>query len=191
MEKIDSILQPGETVKWSGRPQNIKLMEAPYGTSFVIRVIVALILFAGGFYFSGPGAGATAKPLDTTVILCVCIIVGLYLILDPILVARKLTRTATYYITDRRVIACFAKGVHEMTVKSRNLDELDEVTVDKLSNGNSVIYLGKKTNRAVRKARIQYCYTDAQDKEENIPLMFYSVPNAQEALSVLPAGLCR
>ena len=37
--KIKEILQPGETVKWSGRPQNVKLMEAPYGVSFILRVV--------------------------------------------------------------------------------------------------------------------------------------------------------
>ena len=45
--KIDAILQPGEVVKWSGRPQDVKLMDGPFGTSFIIRVIVALILVAG------------------------------------------------------------------------------------------------------------------------------------------------
>ena len=189
--KIDAILQPGEVVKWSGRPQDVKLMEAPYGASFIIRVIIAAILLAGGFYFTGPGRGETADPMQATVMLCICVIVALYLVIDPIVVAIKVGKKSTYYITDRRVIACFTKGAHEMTVKTRDIAELNEVTVDKLSTGNSTIYFGKKTDRAARLSRTQDARTDAQNKEDGTPLMFYSVPNAQDALSALPAGLCR
>ena len=189
--KIDAILQPGEVVKWSGRPQDVKLMDGPFGTSFIIRVIVALILVAGSAYLCGPGRGETADPLQATGLLCICIIVASDLVVDPLLVANRVGKKATYYITDRRVIACFAKGSNDMTVKTRDISDLKEVTVDKLSNGNSVIYLGKKSRRAARLARTQEVFSDAQNKEDGIPLMFYSVPNVQEALSALPAGLCR
>lgn len=52
--KIKEILQPGETVKWSGRPQNVKLMEAPYGVSFILRVVCAVLLVAVALWFNGP-----------------------------------------------------------------------------------------------------------------------------------------
>ena len=189
--KIDSILEPGEVVKWSGRPQDIKLMEAPYGTSFIIRAVVAVILAVLGVYFTTVGRGETADPSQSMVLLVVCVVVALYLIIDPILVANRVGKKSTYYITDRRVILCFARGANDMTVKSRNIADLDEVTVDKLSTGNSTIYFGKKTDRAARLSRTQDARTDAQNKEDGTPLMFYSVPNAQDALSALPAGLCR
>lgn len=189
--KIDSILQPGETVKWSGRPQDVKLMEAPYGTSFIIRVVCAVLIIALGIYLTGPGAGTTMDATQGIVFLLICVVVGLYLILDPIYVMNKMNKGTFYYITDHRVITCFGSGDKVKKMKMRTLEELGEVTVDKLSNGHSLIYLGKKNKRAPKVARTQFAFTDIQDKEEEMPLMFYSVSDIQGALNALPAGLCR
>lgn len=189
-DKIQSVLQPGETVKWSGRPENVKLMEAPYGVTNVIRFVCAVLIIGAGYWLTGPGAGETIDHTQSMVFLGACVIIGLYLLLDPIFVANKMKNQTSYYITDRRVITCYKKG-DSVKIKMRMLDELDEVSVDKLSNGNSVIYLGKKSKNAARLARTQFAFTDVQDKEDGIPLMFYSVHDTQNALASLPAGLCR
>lgn len=190
-KKLEAILQPGETVKWSGRPRDVKLMEAPYGTSFIIRIVCAILLVVVGVVLVGPVAGAKMDPTQGVVFVCVCAVVGLYLILDPIYVMNKMNKSTYYYITDRRVITCFGNDDKVKKMKMRTLDELDEVSVDKLSTGKSVVYLGRKTKRAPKLARIQFAFTDVQDKEEATPLIFYSVEDLQGALSALPAGLCR
>ena len=189
--KIKEILQPGETVKWSGRPQNVKLMEAPYGVSFILRVVCAVLLVAVALWFNGPGAGVNMEPTQGMVFLVACVVIALYLVLDPIYVMNKMKKGTYYYITDQRVITCYGDDKKVKKIKMRTLDELDEVSVDQLSNGNSLIYLGKKTKRAPRTVRTRFAFTDVQDKEEEIPLMFYSVDNAKDALSCLPVGLCR
>ena len=79
-EKIQSILQSGETVKWSGRPQNVKLMEAPYGLTILIRIVCAVLVVAAGYWFTGPGAGETIDHTQGMVFLGVCVVIAAYLI---------------------------------------------------------------------------------------------------------------
>jgi hypothetical protein len=190
-KKLEGLLQPGETVKWSGRPKDVKLMEPPYGTAYIIRAVCAVILVIAGICLALPIIGGGEGALTGWIVLLVCVVVALYLVLDPVYVANKLNKGTFYYITDRRVISCFGTEDKTKKMKMRTLGELDEITVDKLSNGTGLIYLGKRIKRAPRAARTQFALTDLQDKEEGMPLMFYGVPDVERALAALPSGLNR
>ena len=98
--KIKSILQPGETVKWSGRPEDVKLLEAPYGTSFVIRAVSAVLIAALGVFLAFFGVNDKTDPTQMMIFMLVCLVVALYLVLDPIYVMNKLKKS-TFYIYHR------------------------------------------------------------------------------------------
>ena len=171
---VKSQLQNGEHILWSGTPSNVKLLEAPYTVGIVVRWVVAAALFAFCIWYLTffPTVGVSST--QAVVISVIIALIGVYLVVDPIHVVAKL-------------IACYK--ARPMKMKFRTLDELDEISVELLSTGCGNLYFGRKTKRSAKMARVQFAMSELQERDEKMPLVFYSVKDPEAVYNTLPAEL--
>lgn len=178
-------LQNGETILWSGTPSNVKLLEAPFTVGIICRWILAavLLVFAIWYQFYCQTTGISSR--QAVVFGAVLILCAVYLALDPIRVVGRLKKKTLYCVTNQRVIACYQ--ARSMKMKFRTLDELDETSVELLSTGCGNLYLGHKGKRAAKLARVQYSMNEMMERDEEMPLVFYSIKEPENVRHILPA----
>jgi len=189
---LQNQLRPGEKVLWSGRPQKIKLMEAPYNVMNIINWLIALAVFALVCWYCYDictSSHIVDIPLSkVTVFLVVVGCVIVFAMASPWFAVRRMQNNYYYFITNYRAIAAYDSW-SDVRVNYRDYQDISEVAVEKLSTGNSCIYIGNKTAGSNRKTRaIIFGSESAQDMRVN-PLIFYSIENAEAALKAMPDNL--
>lgn len=181
---VKNNLQNGEMILWSGTPSNVKLLEAPYTLGIILRWILAAVLaaFAIWYQFYSTTVGISSR--QALLFGAAMLICAAYLALDPIRVCSRLKKKTLYCITNQRVIACYR--ARSMRLKFRTLDELDETSMELLSTGCGTLYFGAVSKRAPKLARVQYSMNQQLERDEQMPLVFYSVKDPEIAYSTVP-----
>ena len=189
-EKFDELiakeLSEDETVVWRGRPTGIKIMEAPYGTIYLIRwgICLLCVIFALWFGFIYGPAQETTKSTGVMVVLFLIIV---FIALQPLLDIRTIQRKCVYCVTNQRAIVSTVGTSFKM--KSKYFKDIDEISTDTLSGNRGTIYIGKKLKNSPRKSRgdsLTYPNNAEDTDAEKRPLIFYSVDNFAEVMIYLP-----
>ncbi len=184
---LNENLLPDETVKWTGRPTNIKLMEKPMSNFVILRwVISALLLVFTVWYWTFALAHGfeISLPVTLTVIL---VLVAAWVAVSPLISNRRAQSKCLYAITNKRALILY-KTIPIIT-RVRELDTVTDSSYDTLSTGCGNIYVGAKTKNAPGKARDMAFVSDMPDDE--LPLIFFSVEDPASVFALLNAREAR
>lgn len=184
-EYVTKNLQNGEKILWTGTPSDVKLLEAPYTLGIICRWVLAAVLVVFSIWYQIYSAAADISTKQALTFGAVLILCAAYLALDPIRVVSRLKKKTLYCITSQRVIACYQS--RSMKLKFRTLDELDEISVELLSTGCGNLYLGRKGRRAAKLARVQYSMAEMMERDEEMPLVFYSIKEPENVRRMIPS----
>jgi len=100
----------------------------------------------------------------------------------PVTDRRQLMRKALYVVTNARVFV----AKNDEILCSYPLSSDVAVRTEALANGAYAIFFGEACKKPLHRARRLALLGLTNDEKESIGLVFYSVPDASEVLSVLP-----
>jgi hypothetical protein len=134
-DSIRSELAPGEQVLWSGQPRQGITLRA----SDALGIPFSLF-FAGFSVFWLYTAARSGAPLPFVLFGVPFVLIGAYLLVGRFVVEAR-QRAATYYaLTPQRIIIC--SGLLSRTVKSLQLQTIQELSLAEHSNGTGTITFG-------------------------------------------------
>ncbi|MCC8190266.1 MAG: hypothetical protein LIP77_06455 [Planctomycetes bacterium] len=142
-EKLQSILENGETIRWSGNPKPYSLFDESRKRSTIITISVAVataVILAGGYYAMTVSSGTEMK----SGFLLFLLTIGLLIVWGPI-ADRIKVKKLSYVITDRNVISLSTDNDAPVVLP---LADVDAVRVDQGDNGNCHVRLGTAVFRA-------------------------------------------
>lgn len=186
-QNLSHILRDGETVVWESRPQNIRMMEAPFHRSIIIQMICAVALVVFAVWYVLVSAPANAIPTSRAYILsAVLVLIGLYLAIHPMRTVQKLENSTHYYITNQRFIATYGSGL-SLRVNYREFEDIHEALIDVTGKGRANIFIGPMNKEVFAHSRdMVHDYTK---EEKNTAMVFYSVENAFSACDFFPSHI--
>lgn len=139
-EKLNSALEQGETIKWSGVPQAYSLFDESRKKSTIFTVCCAAawaVLSIGGYYAAVASSNADIKTGVIVFLLATaCLIVWM-----PISDKGKVKKL-TYAVTDKRVLIVSKEDRNPIAMP---FSDIDAIRVDKADNGSCNVRVGSST----------------------------------------------
>ena len=186
IKRISEYMYEDETVLWAGKPEGVRLLEVPYGTTTIIRWIICLIIAVAALWYGLIFVPSSASAnLNGNTIMVVCIIIAIVIALWPMLDIYRLKKKCSYYITNQRALT-FVAGSSAKLKEMLYTDGL-EITFDLIEGNRGNIYIGKKLKNSFKKARVSVFTPSADVDEEPRPLVFYSVMDPGDIVSKFPS----
>ena len=187
-ETHGDLLLKGERVLWEGKPQKMKLIEAPFTAGIIIRWVAAICVFLGAFrYWTHTSTIVMETSLRMNVTIFIAII-GIIIAARPFLDIKNLENNFRYIITDRRAIAIRQKGKDKFFTQIRDLSDFTEALVVEGEGGRGSLVIGIATDAVLRKQRKDLSPTQTAGEELD-PLSFYSIYAPDDAAKALPAHI--
>lgn len=134
---LNNVLEQGETIIWSGIPQQYSLLGESHKKSTIISLCWALawgIFLVGGYYALTISKGVEIQ----TGVMIFCAAVPLFIVWMPIADKRKV-KQLSYAVTDKRAIVLSDKPI------SLPIADIDDLSIDKADDGNCHIRVGSST----------------------------------------------
>jgi len=138
--KLNTVLEEGETLLWSGVPQPYSLFDESHKKSTMITLGWALawgILLVGGYYT----LTATKDVEMRTGVMLFCMAVPLFIIGMAVTDKNKVQKLL-YAVTDKRAIVLSDKPI------AMRIADIDAIRVDEADNGNCHIRVGSPACKA-------------------------------------------
>lgn len=186
-QDLTHILRDGETVVWESRPQNIRMMEAPFVRSILLQMACAVILVCFALWYAlilAPANGtlSTSAYLISTIL----ILIGVYLAIVPMRTVQKLENKTHYYITNQRFIATY-RSVLALHVNYREFDDITEMLIDVTGKGRANLFIGPTSKEMFAHCRDMVHNYSPEEKDKT--MIFYSVGNAFDSCDFVPAHI--
>lgn len=180
-EKLKHELMKGETLKWSGCPEQSKLTEAPFNTRLYITWGVAVVVLIVTCALLLPIAVASdVHRVETTVLFLVLNFAPIMLSVQPITDKRRLEKATLYAVTDRRVIV-----ISKDEVMNLPLDETTKFAIENRHDGNGNICINDAIGKKIAKSRT-FSVLGVRDSDKNVTgLVFYNVKNPDAVCNFL------
>ena len=108
--KLNSILADGETLLWSGAPEQFNMMSPTYKGKMIRKILLVAVGIIGlsAWYISAAMAnGVAVRPIA----IVICALPFLYSLYNDFRDAKKLQSVTLYAMTDRRMITVIDKTV--------------------------------------------------------------------------------
>ena len=182
------LLLKGERVLWEGKPQKIKLLEAPFTSAIMIRWVAAIGVLLMAVKYWMYAETIFIEPSLRMNITGFIIIIALIIAARPFLDIKNLENNFRYIITDRRAITIRQKGKDRFFTQIRNLSDFAEAVVVQGQNGSGSLIIGPVTEAVLRKQRKDLLPIQTEEEAMH-PLSFYNVYAPDEAARVLPANI--
>jgi len=184
-DKISKDLKEGEEIIWVGKPEGLKMLDVPYGSSVIIRWIICLIVVASGLWYGLIFApSAEYLSVNTDVVMVIWVAIGIILAVWPFLDLSMLKTKCCYCITNQRAII-FIKSVSS-AAKEKSLADVSEITFDIIADDRGNIYIGSKLKDSQKRARTSVLAPSMGKEDEEYPLVFHSIINPEEILGLFP-----
>lgn len=186
-QNLSHILRDDETVVWESRPQNIRMMEAPFNRSIFLQMVCAAALVAFAVWYVLVSAPANAIPATRAYLVStVLILLGVALAIRPMRTVQKLENGTRYYITNQRFIATYGSGL-SLRVNYREFEDIHEALIDVTGKGRANIFIGPMNKELFAHSRdMVHDYTK---DEKGTAMVFYSVEDAFSACDFFPSHI--
>jgi len=162
-EKLNKVLEEGESVRWCGIPQPYDLFDETHKTSTLISLCLPLvcgIIFIGGYYAFNVSRGYETQNGVMIVIAAVCVMIAWGSIGDITKVKNLL-----YAVTDRRVVIISGSGDKACSMR---IADIDGVRIEHTAKGNCHIRVGSSVFAAsARKLPHLACHGKFDIKGDN------------------------
>lgn len=138
--KLNSLLEEGETLLWSGVPQSYSLFDESHKKSTIITICWALawgIFLVGGYYSLAVSKGIEIREG----VMLFCIAVPAFIVWMAVS-DRKRVKQLKYAVTDKRAIVLSDKPI------VMHAADIDDIRIDKADNGNCHIRVGAPACKA-------------------------------------------
>ena len=182
-EKLKAVLMADEVVKWTGRPEPSKLLDAPYKKSLITTWIVSAVLTIVLWILLLPFAFASDGFRKEPVILLVAVtaMIG-FIAVQPILEKRRLESGTIYAITNSRVLI-----LNKVETLSFLLNGSVRIKVENRHDGCGNICLNEMIGKPVHKTRSfrALCVKSEDADKKTLGLMLYNVKSPDEVCGYL------
>lgn len=156
-EKLNQLLENGETIQWSGVPQPYSIFDPSRKASTITTLCVALlwtIISVGGYYASG-------TEIKTGIVI-------FFLAISAIIVWMPISdkgriKKLLYGITDRRVIVTAQENSDPITMP---IADIDDIRIDEGDNGNCHVRVGSRVFKASAKKLPGLAYRGEYDDQD-------------------------
>ena len=178
----------GESILWKGKPTDIKIMEAPYGNIYILRWLICLLLFACVLWYQLIYMPSNSMTTNSLAIPIVCTLAILFIAVKPLIDINSIQRKCVYCITTKRVIV--SNVSNPLKMKAKSFEEVDDISIEMISDNRGTIYIGKKQKNSVRRSRTDsLVFPTSNDDEEfaKRPLIFYSIEAPKNVMTYFPA----
>ena len=108
--KLQSVLEEGEQLLWSGRPEPIVTLQGLYKSAIlrkILMIVAGIVILAGWYISAAVKNGVEVQPIA----IIVCALPFLYSIYNDFADAKVLRERTLYAMTDRRMITVVDKAV--------------------------------------------------------------------------------
>ena len=108
--ELKNILQEGETLLWSGKPEPFGTLEGLYKSAILRKILLiaaSIVILAGWYISAAVKNGVAVQP----VAIIVCALPFLYSIYNDFMDAKALRERTLYAMTDRRMITVVGNAV--------------------------------------------------------------------------------
>ena len=108
--KLQSVLEEGEQLLWSGRPEPIGTLQGLYKSAIlrkILMIVAGIVILAGWYISAAVKNGVDVQPIA----IIVCALPFLYSIYNDFADAKALRERTLYAMTDRRMITVVDKAV--------------------------------------------------------------------------------
>lgn len=173
-EKLNSALEKGETIKWTGVAQPYGLFDESRKSSTITSIVCALawaVLSMGGYYALTRSNGADIK----TGVMIVLLAISFIILWMPISDKSKIKKL-TYAITDKRAIIVSKENNNPIAM---NFADIDAIRTDKGDNGNSSVRVGSAVFKAAPRKLPGLAYhgefVSQNDNKTYTGLVFFNV----------------
>lgn len=173
-EKFNSVLENGETIRWSGVARPYSLFDESRKKATILSVCYAVawaVISIGGYYAAIASSGAEAK-LGLVLFL---LAISLLIIWMPVSDRSKIKKLL-YAITDKRVIIGSSENTPPITMP---IADIDAIRLDQGDNGNCHIRMGssifKAASRKLPGLAYSGKYVHENDDKKYTGLLFFNV----------------
>ena len=178
---IERALEAGETLLWSGVPEDFETLDKTNGKrirrSSIIKIVCTLLVILATILLENK----QGKPVSF-ILIVVILAVGAYMVAAPWLNAKKLRQEVAYAITDRRLILAVN------TAGSIRYDMVKEAAFRTDADGHTTLLIGKEAlGKSAQNWRNFTPVTPYVNAETNTCecMVFYAVPDAAKVKQLL------
>jgi len=181
MEKrLETALQEGEQVRWSGRPVRFRLMQSAYRSGMVLTWLMSVCVILLVAYFLAPYYLTHTLTGDLLLAAAVVLFLTAQLSLRPLLDKRTLENETVYAVTDRRVIAVVKDEVMSLPLEGLT------AAVKEWDGTCASLYFGKAAEVPEYKSRV-YALSGVREYTDELDgLIFYHVDELKDLVCCLP-----
>ena len=189
-EKINSVLEKGETIKWSGVPRPYALFDESRKKATIFTLCCAAawaVLTMGGYYAVTASSGGDVK----SGVMIFLLAISLLIIWMPVSDKGKIKKLQ-YAITDKRVLIVSGENSNQIAMP---IAYIDAVRVDKGDNGNCHVMVGSSVFKASPRKLpgLAYLgkYTGESDNKKYTGLVLFNVSDGdgKAASSLLESAI--
>ena len=179
-EKFKTLLQPGETLLWCGRPAAFETLDKTNKSGILIATAIKVVVMTCliGSYVA---AAARSANFNTVILFCLFALTA-FVIAMPFLTASHLRKRIVYGLSDRRILrAGFAEGgVPYKRIKTAAL------RTD--SDGHTTLLCGPRAMKLPAgrwRANADTAFSDDADVDECTGAVLYALPMDDELEALL------
>lgn len=179
----NEFLLEGEHILWESNAARFKILEKPFSTwnlAYWIVLAAVLIIYAVTYI---PFAMASGTSFTKILFIgCIAAFIPAILVYNSIHDCSTIIKCLKYIITDRRAIVVNKDGCFAIDITPDTPFRIEE-----RPDGNQILFLGSTVESKLSQARKLAVIGDKSDQNKYQGLVFYSIPNADEACKA--AGL--
>lgn len=182
--KIAKFMNQGEQVVWQSKPEQISLFDMPHAITIIIRWIIAAVCVVASikyYTFSLANAVPMSRAL---VIMAFLIAIAIIIAIAPFKTKKRMETYYNYIVTNERFMAYSTDKSTYVYYPYRNLEDIKEITVKYMPNGNATVFVGKTNSTS---SLIERSYLPVvPSTDEDRPLIFYNIKNLADLTPLFP-----
>ncbi|MBQ9031240.1 MAG: hypothetical protein IJ106_07285 [Parasporobacterium sp.] len=188
LDQFTPLLEKGESVKWTGKPEPFEVIEGYNRKSLYLRWVLTVILgIAFLVWYILYATSHSDVPLSWLIIVGVLAIMA-FIILRPFVDARTLRKKRLYAVTDKRLLIYQDYS----TFYAANLEDIDEIRIVRKGNGLSDVIFGepavKKPYSQIRITAIVPVKGEGEKENTILGMAFYNIKNADDIRPYMMPG---
>ena len=154
--KLQSILEEGEQLLWSGRPEPVGTLQGLYKSAILRKILMiaaGIIILAGWYISAAVKNGVEVQPIA----IIVCALPFLYSIYNDFADGKALRERTLYAMTDRRMITVVGE-----TVSAVEYDKVDGWKVEADADGIMSLVCGCDALKGRERSRREFAVCGAR-----------------------------
>lgn len=186
-DQLVPILDPGESVEWTGKPEPFHVMEPNNKKALYLRWILSAVIGVILIVLYSVYSSVRSDMEFMIIVPLIIAAVVVFIIIRPVADARTIMKKRTYAVTSQRVLVYENENTHP----SMPLDGIDQVRFIRKEGGTADVVFGSAVStRWPNSLRSAAVVSEKNPEKSNQieGMVFYNVKNSEQIRSLLAPG---